>query len=162
MWTPSVIKQIYLYSLFFFPFFSALVTHYFAPLRKYFLYLFLHCLFFRKQELLGPPKPFSKVVNSFTKFIYLILKVWENIILKCVASFMLEETERRAWNEFGNLAGLPPLESAIVQQLPVFLRCERRKTGICRITADDYGGNVANARFPPLRPEENWNQQTYC
>ena len=46
MWTPSVIK-IYIY-IFFSLFFSNRITHYFAQLKRYFLYLFLHCFFVHK------------------------------------------------------------------------------------------------------------------
>ena len=67
---------------------------------------------------------------------------------------MLKETERPAWDEIGAHAALPLLEWAVEYQSPVFLLCESRKTGICRHTADGYGGNVEFAGFPPLQVEE--------
>jgi len=47
-------------------------------------------------------------------------------------------------------AGLPLMITAVMLQMQDFLRSDRRKTGISRHTADEYGGNVAFATFTPF------------
>ena len=50
--------------------------------------------------------------------------------------------------DLGTRSGLPLLVTAVKWRFPDFLHCERRKSGICRITAVPYSGNLSLCNTP--------------